>query len=401
MPRKGENIRRRKDGRWEGRFYVPCPSSRKKISRSVYAKTYAEVKKKLAAAKVEAVKMPALHSMGTEISGQDYSGLYKITGQDQADGEVQAGQADQTGATFDSIASDWLAVVAERRKYSTYIKYRDIYKTHLHPILSGMSVKDMDRDTAYQLTQSIETKSESLTKSIYCVLNQLSKYVTNTLRLSLPAISPDKAATSTKPVETLAQAEQIRLLTFLYEEMDLSKFGIVLCLSTGLRLGEVCALKWSDIDLDGMLLYVKRTVQRISVEGQGRKTILLEGEPKSVFSKREIPLPDNIVSLIKHYHSNRGYVISGNKPTEPRTYQNRFHKYLELAGINRRNFHVLRNTFATNCVNSGADVKSLSEILGHSDVRITLNRYVHPSMEIKRQHLNSLSAIYGQYVGQQ
>lgn len=93
-------------------------------------------------------------------------------------------------------------------------------------------------------------------------------------------------------------------------------------------------------------------------------------------------------------------MINGSRPMEPRTYQNKFQRYLQDAGISRKNFHILRHTFATNCINNGADVKSLSEILGHSDVKITLNRYVHPTIETKRRHMNSLSAIYGQYVGQ-
>ena len=105
--------------------------------------------------------------------------------------------------------------------------------------------------------------------------------------------------------------------------------------------------------------------------------------------------------LIKEFHTGGEYVISGNRPTEPRTYQNCFHRLLNMADIPKYNFHILRHTFATNCIDSGADIKSLSELLGHSSVNITLNRYVHPSEQIKRQHLNTLSAIYGQYLGQQ
>ena len=137
------------------------------------------------------------------------------------------------------------------------------------------------------------------------------------------------------------------------------------------------------------------------VEGYETKTILLEGAPKSNFSRREIPMSDEVAKLLLFYH--RGddeYVIQGKKPMEPRTYQNKFQKYLQSAGIKRKNFHTLRHTFATNCINNGVDVKSLSEILGHSDVKITLNRYVHPTAEVKRGHMNSLSVIYGQLMGQ-
>ena len=183
--------------------------------------------------------------------------------------------------------------------------------------------------------------------------------------------------------------------------MDIEKLGILLCISTGLRLGEICSLKWKDINLKGKVLYVNTTVQRIAVDGYKTKTILMEGEPKSIFSKREIPLSEEIIKwLTLYYDSAEQYVLCRNKPMEPRTYQNKFQKYLKLAGIERKNFHILRHTFATNCMNSGMDIKSLSEILGHSDVKITLNCYVHPTMEMKRQYMNSLSVIYGQYLGQ-
>ncbi|MBD5521775.1 MAG: site-specific integrase [Lachnospiraceae bacterium] len=194
----------------------------------------------------------------------------------------------------------------------------------------------------------------------------------------------------------------MKLLQYLYEEMDIYKLEIIICISTGLRLGEICALKWNDIDLQGGLLHVNTTVQRIAMNGYNTRTILLEGEPKSIFSKREIPLSDEITKLLFSYHNvGETYVINRNKPMEPRTYQNKFQKYLRLADIQKKNFHSLRHTFATNCISSGMDIKSLSEILGHSDVRITLDRYIHPTVETKRYHMNSLSEIYGQYMGRQ
>lgn len=127
------------------------------------------------------------------------------------------------------------------------------------------------------------------------------------------------------------------------------------------------------------ILSVNTTVQRIVVKGYNTKTILLEGKPKSVFSKREFPLADEMVHLLFFYRNcKKKYVIGNDKPIEPRTYQNKFQKYLQLAGIQKKNFHILRHTFATNCINSGMDIKSISEILGHSDVKTTLNCYMLP-----------------------
>ena len=118
--------------------------------------------------------------------------------------------------------------------------------------------------------------------------------------------------------------------------------------------------------------------------------MLLELEPKSEYSRREIPLSSAVLELLLRFPSDKEYIFGGDKPVEPRTMQNRFKKLLQAAGLPERNFHILRHTFATNCIEGGTDVKSLSEILGHSDVKITLNRYVHPSMDTKRKHLDIL-----------
>lgn len=127
---------------------------------------------------------------------------------------------------------------------------------------------------------------------------------------------------------------------------------------------EICSLKWKDIDFEEKTMCVNTTVQRIPIDGKDTRTRLLEGEPKSMFSKREIPLSDDLARLLHNYHTDSGeYVINQNRPMEPRTYQKKFQKYLQFAGIKKTNFHTLRHTFATNCINGGVDIKSLSEIL--------------------------------------
>ena len=131
------------------------------------------------------------------------------------------------------------------------------------------------------------------------------------------------------------------------------------------------------------------------------KTSLLETTPKSEYSRREIPLSSMISGLIAGIHHDGEYVFGKDKPMEPRTLQNHFKRLLKKAGLKHKNFHILRHTFATNCIEGGADIKSLSQILGHSDVQISLNRYVHPSMDSKRRCLESLSRFYGQIRGQE
>ena len=217
----------------------------------------------------------------------------------------------------------------------------------------------------------------------------------------MPSITNNSIQNKSHSIEILNRTEQAKLMQFLHENMDISKAGIVLCLSTGLRLGEICSLKWGDIDQERKLLHVNRTVQRIKSKEGPAKTILLETAPKSVFSNREIPMPDVLLSLLMTFKkTGQEYILCTDKPMEPRTYQYQFKRYLIETKIPAYNFHILRHTFATNCIDNGMDVKCLSEILGHSNVQITLDRYIHPSMDTKRKYINALSDDYGQLCGQ-
>lgn len=373
MPRRGENIRKRKDGRWEGRYYTWETGTGHRTVHSVYAKTYGEVKEKLSAAKLSAKNI-----------SKEYDGDGKIC--------------------FHTAAEEWLMLICNEKKYATYRKYRTVYEKHIREKVGEIPFSKLNSEILAEifLREGQKPLSDSLQNSISCVLNQILNYaVLHHYFTTIPYFCP-RHKTKIPPAEILNPSEQARLLQYLYNETDIYKVGIIICISTGLRLGEICSLKWKDIDFRENLLYVNTTVQRISMDGRETKTALLEGEPKSIFSKRVIPLSDELVKLLLDYYSDADeYVINRNRPMEPRTYQNKFHGYLQSAGVKKTNFHTLRHTFATNCVNSGVDIKSLSEILGHSDVKITLNRYVHPTVEIKRRHMNSLSAIYGQFLSQQ
>lgn len=370
MARRGENIRKRKDGRWEGRYteYV----AGEKRSKSVYAKTYKEIRQKLMTAKKNISSSKIRHDVTlTEENKQ---------------------------LTISKVSSLWLDEVMKKKKHSTYVKYRNICNKYILPVLGSLTLYNLSTNALTDIFSS--ELSESMQKSIYCVLNQIMVYGNEHYGTEIIHYNKKKVVSKTDPVKILNTSEQRELLCSLYQDMDYSKLGILICLSTGLRLGEVCALQWNDIDMDAKILHVNRTVQRISIDNAEHKTQLLESTPKTPCSKREIPLSEHLYNLLKKYKNEDKYVVNGDYPMEPRTYQKRLHVYLKQAGILDAHFHTLRHTFATNCISAGADVKSVSEILGHSDVRITLNRYVHPSMDTKRDHLNSLDSIYGQYLGQ-
>ncbi len=377
MARHGENIRHRKDGRWEGRYKVYNEEKGKEVYVSVYGKSYQEAKEKLTMKKIlpktETVRTKAMQTAGAEL-------------------------------LFGNMAEKWLAVVKQTKKMSTYVKYTQVYKNHIEELFQNVPLSEMTdaavKEKLFQKRGGSNAMSDSLLKSIYCILNQALKFASENYSVAMPSLKKSVFADKKKPVQALSIKEQIKLFTVLWHDMDIFKLAVFLCLHTGLRLGELCALKWADIDLANRILTVDRTVQRLPVEGHGHKTILWEGEPKSGCSRRDIPLSEELAGLLIQFQNGKEYIFGGDRPLEPRTMQNHFKKILGEAGLPDKNFHMLRHTFATNCVEGNVDVKSLSELLGHSDVRITLNRYVHSSIDAKRKHIGSLCMFYGQVYGQ-
>jgi len=375
MARRGKNIRKRKDGRWEGRYMIYDPKTGKGTSYSVYARSYTEVKEKLWVGRCAA-------------GVADRMPIWENNGED--------------GITLEVAVLGWLEQIRQTRKYSTFCKYKLLCGKHLVARFGNVPLDEMDMAGAKALLEAclVHGDSASLQKSICCVLGQVLAYAKKQYHVG-PGECPKPGVRAGRgPVGVLDHTEQAKLLRYLYRRMDRYRLGVLLSMSTGLRLGELCGLKWEDVDLEGKVLHVKCTVQRLFVEGKESRTALVEGEPKSEFSRREIPLSEEMIRLLGKYYGEGEYVVKGKGPMDPRTYQKRFQKYLEEAGIGKRNFHILRHTFATNCIAGGGDVKSLSEMMGHSDVKITLEKYVHPGIEIKREQMNSLSTIYGQYLGQ-
>ena len=399
MARHGENIRKRKDGRWEGRYLVYSEEKGKKLYRSVYGRTYEAAKEKLTMKKISLIEAKGLYA-GNATAEKEGSG--------KGGGKKSGleGQTQPENLMFSELAAGWLGEVRQTRKASTYVKYSLVYRVHLEPVLREVKASGIqDALDALGREKIFDHLSESIRKSICCVLNQIVKFASRQHQITMLTIPvwdklvfPEKKGN--KPVEVLSRKEQAGLLPILFQKTDKAEMAVLLCLHTGLRLGELCALKWKDIDFGNRMVSVNQTVQRLYREGGKTKTVLLETEPKSEYSRREIPLPVIILELFEKIRHEGNYVFGKDKPMEPRTLQNHFKRLLKKAGLKHKNFHALRHTFATNCIESGADIKSLSEILGHSDVQISLNRYVHPSMDSKRKYLDGLSRFYGQIQGQ-
>lgn len=378
MARHGENIRKRIDGRWEGRYKVFDESKGKYIYRSVYGKDYEDAKEKLSEVRF---------------------GLVCRGGTDRRKTvETRAANA----VLFSQAGWEWLSEVERRRKYSTYMKYNTIYRTRLADVIGSCRLSsDMAQELREKIFDHLSEKglSESLQKSVICVVNQILAFADRHYQVGVSKLKRPPIKARKKTVVTLSRAEQAALLGYIYGQMDKYRSAVLLCLYTGLRLGELCALRWTDIDLEGKTLTVNRTVQRIAVPGHITKTILLETAPKSESSKRTVPLTPELLDILFRLRGGQPYVFGGEKLLEPRTMQYHFKKILRETGVEGKTFHTLRHTFATNCVENGMDVKSLSELLGHSDVKITLNLYVHPTMDSKRKQIGALSDFYGQICG--
>ncbi|MCM1089521.1 MAG: site-specific integrase [Muribaculum sp.] len=298
-----------------------------------------------------------------------------------------------------ATAAQWLHSVQLTKKYSTYVKYQNTYRKYIQPLIGVRSMERISTsdcvgvlEDTYRLYRE-KAISQSTYNSVKIVLFQILNYAKSPVSIQEIKSGLPSAKGTHRQISVLTNEEQAKLQDFLLREIDAYKIGVLVCLYTGLRLGEICALKTDDIDLTRKCIHVKQTVQRIRSEDHGGKTILMVSDPKTASSIREIPLCDFLVKLLSRYPARTEYLL-GQKPLEPRTYQYKLNQYLAALSIKGLHFHSLRHTFATNCIESGMDPKCLSEILGHADVNTTLNRYVHPSFNTKINQINVFAKEY-------
>ncbi|MBQ3490900.1 MAG: site-specific integrase [Clostridia bacterium] len=291
-----------------------------------------------------------------------------------------------------NLMQQWLEYKKLFVKKSTFCCYQRIVTKILMPYLKDIRMNDINdellNELLFQLIHSYHSKTVT---DIIVIVNQILQfayergYIRNQLKLHCKI-------TKKKPLpEVLSHEEQQKLTNFLISDSDSSKLGVLICLYTGIRLGEICGLQWKDINIQSGIIKIKRTIQRIS-NSKGKTEILID-TPKTASSAREIPIPEILIPYLeKHMSATDAYVTTGTeKYTQPRTYQLRLKAYLRCCELPDYHFHTLRHTFATRAIELGFDPKSLSEILGHFDVKTTLALYVHPSMELKQKEMNKFS----------
>ena len=299
---------------------------------------------------------------------------------------------------------DWLEnYIKPSAKIRTYERYFQICALHIIPALgdyklADISVMELQKFISQMLTNGNHKTGKGLSANF---VNTVISVLQNSLKTAhLIGITPEYVAnkikrpkTVEKQVECFSVAEQKKIEQYvLYCKKD-KMFGVVLCLYTGLRIGELLALTWSDIDFGKGLLFVSKTCHDGN-DGQNHTRII--DSPKTVNSRRVIPLPKQILPLLKSLkkRSNCEYIIAdGDKPVFVRSYQRTFELLLKKLGIAHKGFHSLRHTFATRALECGMDVKTLSELLGHKNATVTLNRYAHSLLEHKTDMMNKLGKL--------
>ena len=353
------NITLRKDGRYMGKFLIGYDKSGKALYQYVYGKTYNEAEQKVL--------------IGQEVASHYLSNRH---------------------ITVADAYEEWLNAVKNRVKESTIANYTAKFEKHILLDFGDIPCADL---SAGRINEFINKKladglSASYVKDIFTVFKSMLKYAQEEygFKLSLKNVVLPKA--EKKEIEKISDKQQKKIVAYLKENMSLTAFVILISLCMGLRIGELCGLKWEDVDFRHKILHIRRTVQRISFANGNRKTKIVISAPKSTTSFRDISIPDMLMEYFKMFR-NKGncFILSGTeKPVEPRTMQYRYKKILQSANNEYYNFHRLRHTFATNCAEKGIDVKTLSTILGHSSINLTLNRYVHPNRFHERKMLNNM-----------
>lgn len=366
--RTGENIYFRKDGRWEGRRRIRTENG-KTVFAYIYAESYEEAVKKL-----------------SEITNDQKSTCLQ-----------------KNGNSFRRIANEWLELQKPQLKPASLSTYANILNTYLLPEFGDRNISEISRAEFTNLVCNLLERggpmqkglSASTVSIILTVAKNIFHYASRERELSVADICGIPIKQEKNEPATLSREEQTSLVNWLYDHLTPCNLGILLGLYTGMRIGEICALKWRNISKDDQSITVCQNMQRIHRLGEKRTEVVVQ-IPKSASSIRTIPVTDEIARLLSdNRKEDDAYLLTGeaDRFIEPRNLQRQFKKALEKSGLKDINFHALRHTFATRGIEIGFDPKTLSSVLGHATVNMTLNRYVHPTMEQKQRNMNLFSEL--------
>lgn len=371
MARKGENIYKRKDGRWEGRYIKGRKPDGKALYGSIYGKKYGDVRAQLITLK-----------------------------------STYAAAREHTKVSFIGTVRDWLTYWLDdlqkpHIKPSTYASYRDKLERHVLPALGEKRLEKLNENDIQKWIDGLTVKglAGSSVRTVYRIFNAaLQKAVMGHCLLVNPCNDVKLPGEKQQEIHALTIAQQKEL-----ERQALQgKRGeaIIIALYTGMRIGEISALKWKDVDFENNLIYVRQTLQRIPDYEDGcAKTKIIIDIPKTCTSYRMIPFADNLKAHLLCWKSasRSEYVIScKGHYAEPRVISYRFKQIAAKAGLAHASFHSLRHTYATRCIERGIDVVTLSRLLGHASSKLTLDTYADSTLEQRKAAMTALDMLLSQ-----
>lgn len=295
---------------------------------------------------------------------------------------------------FSYYSIRWLDKKKKEVKYSTYCAYQTIVYNHLNQSFCDVSDLTVMKIDSFEEQLMQDGLSQKSIKDIQIVLKMILKDMIKDDLVSSDLIEAIKTKKdSHSKIDVLSKKEYKTLFDYLTSNFSFRNLGVLIAMCTGMRIGEICALKWKDINLEENDIHVHSTLQRV-YDAEGKKTEIIIDSPKTENSDRFIPLSTKLRQIIKplcKIINKEYYVISNDtNPLEPRTFRNYFNNLLDKIGLRRVKFHILRHSFATRCVEASSDYKSLSSILGHSNIGITLNLYVHPNNDQKKKCIDKM-----------
>lgn len=373
MARKGENIYKRKDGRWEARFIIGRDDDGRAIYKSVYARSYGDVKKKR------------------------YDALVELSKQKKS--------VKPKAGTVEQVANAWIHDCSHKWKESTKCRYLEKLDIYILPYFGDREMSDISTAEVEQFVSTIQTEGMPGRKPVCAgtartVLSVLKQIRLHALKSDCEVrFNPECISIKARKAEitVFSESEEKKLVAKLKEDTDETDAGFLTCLFTGIRVGELCALKCDNINLDDGVIHIRSTMQRLpDNSGGAKKTKITIDVPKSESSIRDIPINKDLSEVLRSFYKPGAFLLTGDKKkfVEPKTMENRFKRILEKCGLKPAGIHSCRHTFSCRCIERGMDPKTLSEILGHANVATTLNTYVHSNQKRKEEGLNLLSDLF-------
>ena len=313
------------------------------------------------------------------------------------------------------LYKDWIyAWLIEKKDYikeSTYANYSNNIFNHIIPKLGNYTLNEINhkiiQDFLLELSKSGRKDntgglSEKTIKDITIIVKGSIKKGINECKIKHIELSFNYPKDNKeKSIYILTKREQNKITNYVLDNINTKNIGFLISLYSGIRIGELCALQWKDIDFKNNKLMISKTIQRVYIKDKDKSiSKVIITTPKTKNANREIPINKDFLEIIKSLKTDKdNYILSNSdKYIEPRTYRKYFNKILKELKIKHFNFHSLRHTFATNCISLGCDYKTVSELLGHANVNITLNLYVHPRYSQKKKCIDLVSKIFQEKV---